>query len=253
MVRVIRDNVLTTERATSIRRLAYLVTCEHGGNRIPTPYRGCFAGAEAVLHTHRGYDPGALPMARGLARKLGAPLIASTTSRLLIELNRSPWHPLLFSEFTRPLDAAARAQIRARYYTPYRDEVEAAITHLSRTGACVIHLSSHSFTPELHGVIRHADVGLLYDPQRLAEKAFCRNWKHRLAALAPQLRVRLNYPYRGNSDGLTAYLRRRFAPNRYLGVELEINQRFYMRDRAAWNRLRRAILISVEHAVANLL
>ena len=28
----------------------------------------------------------------------------------------------------------------------------------------MIHVSSHSFTPELDGKVRRADVGLLYDP-----------------------------------------------------------------------------------------
>ena len=31
-------------------------------------------------------------------------------------------------------------------------------------GRRVIHISSHSFTPELNGKVRRADVGLLYDP-----------------------------------------------------------------------------------------
>ena len=45
-------------------RDCYLITCEHGGNRIPPRYRDLFAGCEALLQSHRGYDPGALTLAR---------------------------------------------------------------------------------------------------------------------------------------------------------------------------------------------
>ena len=58
----------------------YLITCEHGGNRIPPRFRSLFAGFEALLQTHRGHDPGALALARELAGALAAPLFVSTTS-----------------------------------------------------------------------------------------------------------------------------------------------------------------------------
>ena len=37
-----------------------VITCEHGGNRIPAPYRTCFAAVRRLPDSHRGYDPGAL-------------------------------------------------------------------------------------------------------------------------------------------------------------------------------------------------
>ena len=65
-----------------------VISCEHGGSRIPGRYRHLFAGRAALLESHRGWDPGALVMARALSRGLRAPLFASTTSRLLVDLNR---------------------------------------------------------------------------------------------------------------------------------------------------------------------
>ena len=72
---------------------SFLITCEHGGNRVPAPYRRLFRGRRALLDSHRGYDPGALVMARALAAAFTAPLVTSTVSRLLIDLNRSTGHP----------------------------------------------------------------------------------------------------------------------------------------------------------------
>ena len=72
-----------------------IITCEHGGNRIPAPYRPLFRGMQAQLATHRGFDHGALVMARALAAAFKAPLISACVSRLLIDLNRSIGHPRL--------------------------------------------------------------------------------------------------------------------------------------------------------------
>ena len=101
-------------------RTAFIVTCEHGGNAIPAAYAQRFAGREALLATHRGYDPGALGIARDLARALRATLVISTVSRLLVELNRSPGRQFRFSPVMREAPAQLRQEICRRHYTPYR-------------------------------------------------------------------------------------------------------------------------------------
>ncbi len=224
-----------------------LITCEHGGNRIPPRYRALFAGFEALLHSHRGYDPGALAVARKLAGVLDAPLFVSTTSRLLIDLNRSIAHPKLYSEATRDAPAAVRREILDRVYLPYRSAVEAQVAAAIARGSRVIHLASHSFTPELDGVVRNADIGLLYDPSSAGETELCRRWQARLKSQAPELKVRCNYPYTGRSDGFTAFLRRRFPSDLYVGIELEINQKHVVRGGRHW-RVTQNIVVETFHA-----
>jgi predicted N-formylglutamate amidohydrolase len=73
----------------ALRSIELLVSCEHGGNRIPPRYRKLFSASAGVLATHRAYDPGALAVARDFARAFRAQLFYSTVSRLLVELNRS--------------------------------------------------------------------------------------------------------------------------------------------------------------------
>lgn len=201
-----------------------ILTCEHGGNRIPARYAGLFADAAALLDTHRGYDIGALAVARRLSRAVGAPLHPATVSRLLVDLNRSIGHPRLFSERVRGLDEDEKQRILARYYVPHRRRVEQAIAQAMRARLRVLHLGVHSFTPELDGKPRNADLGLLYDPARAGERLLCTRWQALLNERAPALRVRRNYPYRGNTDGFSTYLRRCFAERWYLGVELELSQ-----------------------------
>lgn len=235
----------------SVPGIGFVVSCEHGGKRIPPAYAAAFAAAREALDSHEGYDAGALVMARDLAAALAAPLVAATTSRLLIDLNRSRGHPGLYSAISRRFPAPQRNEIVAEHYLPYRAHIEAAITGLFAAGRRVIHFSSHSFTPELRGVVRDADLGLLYDPRRVGEAALCLVWQRQLAALAPTLRVRRNYPYTGSSDGLTAALRRHFDGDRYLGIEIEINQAHVHAGGGHWSGLRRTVIEALRAAFAS--
>ena len=210
--------------ARGAARSILLLTCEHGGNRIPAAYRGLFRGAGAVLASHRGWDPGALLVARTLSARLRRPLLAVTWSRLLVESNRAPSNRRIWSTYTAGLPRAERQAILARYWWPHRREVVAAVQRGRAARARVFHVAVHSFTPVLGREVRKADIGLLYDSRRPAERAFCRRWQAALREVAPQLRVRRNYPYKGIADGLPTWLRRQFADASYAGVELEINQ-----------------------------
>lgn len=228
----------------------FLITCEHGGNRIPSAYRHLFRGQQALLDSHRGYDPGALAMAHDLAKALRAPLVSSTVSRLLVDLNRSIGHRRLHLDSVRDAGAMVREAIVTRYYAPYRARAEQLVAEAVARGKRVVHVSSHSFTPHLDGVARNADVGLLYDPARSGERALCEKWQAALRAAAPLLRVRRNYPYAGKGDGLTRTLRRRYAPESYVGVELEINQKHVSGSAVRWSALRRALVESLHQAIA---
>jgi predicted N-formylglutamate amidohydrolase len=229
---------------------SFVISCEHGGNRIPARYRRLFRGRRSLLASHRGHDPGALVMARELARAFSAPLVTSTVSRLLVDLNRSVGHPQLFSAATRGAPAAFRAGIVERHYRPYRAQVARIVAQAVSRGRRVIHISSHSFTPKLRGKVRRADVGLLYDPARCGEAALCARWKASLRAMAPGLRVRRNYPYAGKGDGLTSHLRREFPPTAYVGIELEINQNIVFTAGRRWTALRSVLIDSLRAACA---
>lgn len=215
-----------------------ILSCEHAGNRVPAAYRALFAGRERLLDSHRGWDPGALEVARRFARTLHAPLHACTATRLLIDPNRSLDSPTLHSDIVRTLDEAARVRLIERHYTPHRAAVEADVfAALQRTTGGVLHLSVHSFTPVFRGVRRTVDIGLLFDPARKREVQFCQAWQQEIERRAARLRVRMNEPYRGDDDGLTTTLRARFRTPRYLGIELEVNQRFPRRGGPRWAAL----------------
>lgn len=227
-----------------------LFSCEHGGYRIPAPYRALFQDRQALLRSHYGYDAGALRLAREMAAALDAPLQAATVSRLLIDLNRSPAHPRVYSTATRNLAPAQRREIFEQYYLPYRSAVQRRVAAAIDAGQRVLHVSCHSFTPALDGKLRDVDLGLLYDPARTEEATLCQRWQASLRAGLPGLNIRRNAPYRGSADGFTSFLRRQFDGARYAGVELEINQRHVLRGRAAWPAMRHAIIESLRATLA---
>jgi predicted N-formylglutamate amidohydrolase len=227
-----------------------LISCEHGGNRVPTRYRSMFTAYRSLLHSHSGYDLGALKLAKELAKALDALLVASTVSRLLVDLNRSLGHPHAFSEATQRISPELRRQIVERYYLPHRQAVERHVELAAARRHRMIHLACHSFTPNLDGAARRADVGLLYDPSRSGERVLCARWKRALEIQLPALEVRRNYPYLGKNDGLTTSLRRRFPPAAYVGVEIEINQKHVLDGAPGWGALRRAIIRSLREALA---
>lgn len=229
-----------------------VITCEHGGSRIPGRYHRLFKANQDLLDSHRGFDPGALSMAKDLAAAFKAPLLASTVSRLLVDLNRSVRHPRLYYETVRKQPSDVKDSILRQYYQPYRTQAEHLVRQAIADHGNVIHISSHSFTPALNGKVRNADMGLLYDPARPYEVALCKQWKLALKVLAPELSVRRNYPYEGKGDGLTSWFRQRQAPGTYIGIELEINQKHIVKATRHWIALRQVIVKSLCMALSKL-
>lgn len=198
------------------------ITAEHAGNSIPKEYKSLFIGKEKLLASHRGYDLGTLDLFEDL-KPIADFSAIQNKSRLLIECNRSIGHKNLFSNITKSCDSQTKKALIETYYLPYRNSIEDAIRNEIQLQNSVLHISLHSFTPELNNQIRNNHIGLLYDPRSKPEKEFCNNFKTFLKTVNSELKIRYNYPYLGISDGLTSHLRKRF-PVDYMGIELEINQ-----------------------------
>ncbi|MEX1257692.1 MAG: N-formylglutamate amidohydrolase [Gemmatimonadota bacterium] len=226
-----------------------LLTCEHGGNRVPARYARLFGGTKALLASHRGWDPGALPIARVLATGLDAPLRFVLTTRLLVDPNRSLASPELFSEFTRSLPEEERSRIIRLYYHRHRAEVERMLCMEPAGDEPIVHIGIHTFTPVWKGKKREVDVGVLFDPERSREHRFSRRWIEEVRRELPNLVVRSNEPYRGSDDGLTTELRQRIPPSRYLGIELEVSQRLAAGSPDVRGKIRQGLLASLRRAL----
>lgn len=206
-----------------------LVTVEHATNAIAKEVEHLFVDHEEILTSHRAYDYGALAYAKALSENLSCPLIQAPVSRLVIDCNRSMTHPKLFSEFTKQLTQECREGLIESYWRPFRHQAFCAMQWQR-----VVHLSCHTFTPILGNKVRSCDIGLLYDPASIEERAFVRQ----LASILSKeisLKVRMNYPYRGTSDGHVTSVRGVRPHGTYVGLEIEINQALV--DTPSWNEV----------------
>lgn len=209
-----------------MKKRVLLFSCEHAVNTIPAEFQSLFNTHQKLLQTHRGYDLGALEISLHLKEIFNCELIQASTSRLLIDCNRSVRY--CFSEITNPLPAAEKAKIMSLYYLPYQRAVEHQIESYIKQYYQVIHCSIHSFTPVLNGIERTAEIGFLYDPRRSNEKIFAHQWCFHLQQEVKEYRIRKNYPYKGTSDGLTTLLRKKFSAEDYIGIEVEANQKLVL-------------------------
>lgn len=216
---------------------------------MPQEYAHLFKGKEKLLKSHKGFDHGSYELAGAIAEDLGVRCYYSEITRLLVDLNRSLKHPNLFSEISRKIDRDERANILKKYYHPYRNAIESVIAEKIHSGKNVLHIAVHTFTPVINGVKRTADIGLLYDPSRMKEKDFCIRWQKALTASNHDLVVRRNYPYLGKADGLVTYFRKSFPQRQYIGVELEVNQKFPVGDKRHWRELQANIIKAVSDAL----
>lgn len=207
-----------------MRHVHILVTCEHAGNRIPKQYKHLFKDQE-VLSSHRGIDLGALFFARQLSDLLRVKLFETRISRLLVDCNRSISNPQVFSEFVDELKSPEKNLILQKYYFRYRNAIESYI-HQHSIRKPVLHISMHTFTPTWEGKERKIDVALLFDEQRVAENELCFKWQEKLKEELTDFDVLVNVPYKGSDDGFTTYLRGKFPSPQYMGVEIEINQKW---------------------------
>lgn len=228
-------------------QVGLVLSCEHAGNDVPQVFATSFRASKQTLGSHRGYDPGAHALAQAFATTLGVRLYAQSVSRLLIDCNRSEDSPTLFSPFS-PLNTEARQRLLTEHYRPYRESVKAEVERLLDIHVRVVHLSVHSFTPELRGKVRNTDIGLLFDPTHDFETSLCNRWRTALLSTKTDYAVHDNEPYRGDGDGLTTTLRNMLPRDRYAGIELEVNQRFPRRHPLRWSSLQ--LLVTTTFATA---
>ncbi len=224
---------------------AFVILCDHASNRVP-PGFGRLGLGEADMRRHIAWDPGALPVARGLAERFGCPLIYPDASRLLIDCNRptdAPDSAAVLSENTeipgnRDLAPEIRARRIADIYDAYHDAIDAVLDTRARAGVATAVVAVHSFTPVYRGASRPWHVGVLFDTDRRLSDGLLK----RLLADA-DLIVGENEPY-GPWDGVYHTLSRHGEARGLPCVMIEIANDLLADEpsRLAWvDRLEKAL------------
>jgi predicted N-formylglutamate amidohydrolase len=184
-----------------------LVLVDHASNAVPAEMAG-LGLPSFELERHIGYDIGALEAGRAMAEALGATLIHTTVSRLVIDPNRGEDDPTLVMRIADGAIVPGNAYIGAdevarrldKWYRPYHDVIEQRINAALAAGVVPVIIAMHSFTAAWKGVPRPWHVGVLWDlDDRIAHPLIDR------LALDSALVVGDNEPYDGALRGDTCY------------------------------------------------
>lgn len=231
----------------------FVILCDHASNRIP-PGFGELGLSEADMRRHIAWDPGALPVSRGLAASLRSPLVYPDASRLLIDCNRpitATDSSTVMSEDTeipgnRDLSPGLRARRIAEIYETYHAAIDALIDTRVAAGVGTALIALHSFTPIYRGASRPWHVGVLYDTdRRLAAPLIA------LLAHDPDIVVGDNEPY-GPWDGVYHTLSRHGEARGLPCVMIEVANDLIAAaaGQRAWVERLAAVLPDVLEAVA---
>jgi predicted N-formylglutamate amidohydrolase len=144
----------------------FFLVCDHAGRAFPRRL-GTLGLPEAETWRHIAWDIGIAGVGRELSRRLDAPLLLQSYSRLVIDCNREPAVPSSIPEISeataipgnRGLVEADRAARIAAIFQPYHETLRAA---LDRRGETTL-VALHSFTPVFKGVARPWHAGVLYN------------------------------------------------------------------------------------------
>jgi predicted N-formylglutamate amidohydrolase len=154
-------------------RSPIVLICDHASNFIPKRF-GDLGLGKRELESHIAWDPGALPVARRLAKALDATLIESRFSRLLVDCNRPLDAPDLICQVSEATAVPGNADLSlqdrqarvALSWQPFHEAVEQLIKDRLLQDRETTLVSIHSFTPVYKGVKRPWHIGILHDEDR---------------------------------------------------------------------------------------
>jgi predicted N-formylglutamate amidohydrolase len=201
----------------------FLIVCEHASNTFPAEF-GDLGLTEEERKAHIAWDPGALGLARGIATRLEAPLVAAEVSRLVYDINRAPNAPgamtVRSETYDIPGNHGLRPQDRLRrttlIYQPFHAALHGEIARRLAVGETPILVTVHSFTPVYFGKKRDVEFGVIHDADPTLAKAV-----EKAALAQTTLKTRLNAPYSA-ADDVTHTLRLQATPYGLANVMLEI-------------------------------
>lgn len=209
------------ERAEAAGRI--VIVCEHASNHIPMAWGDLGLTADQ-RRAHIAWDPGALGLARGLARRLDAALIHAPVSRLVYDCNRAPDMPGAMPARSEihdiPGNAAITPQERARrtaaVYVPFHDGLHALLMRRMALGLRPVVITIHSFTPVYFGQPRAVEFGVIQDADPTLAALILSG-----AQAAGKLVSALNEPYSAKDD-VTHTLRLHATPYGLPNAMLEL-------------------------------
>ncbi|MEM7694097.1 MAG: N-formylglutamate amidohydrolase [Pseudomonadota bacterium] len=211
------DDVDPVTVVGAARPAPLVFVCEHASPTIPAAL-GDLGLSAGDRFSHAVWDPGALELAKALAARFDAPLVAGTLSRLVYDLNRARGEPSAMPDRVERvavpgnagLSAGAREARFAAVYAPFCAKLSAVIAAVRPVALITI----HTFTPVWHGGPRAVELGVIHDREPALARAMVDH--------APEgLATGLNQPYSA-ADGVAHTLKVHGTENGIAAAMIEV-------------------------------
>jgi predicted N-formylglutamate amidohydrolase len=159
-----------------------LISCDHGGRQVPNCLDNL--GLDQIyLDRHIAYDIGARQVSKILSHKFDAPLLVANYSRLVVDLNRHFDDPTQVPEVSDHIHIPGNTGISQEHrqqridelFTPYHQQFTVMVDTLIARFERPIILAVHSFTPQIQGVDRPWEFGVLWDQHEELARAVMDN------------------------------------------------------------------------------
>lgn len=147
----------------------FLLLGDHAGNLVPERLAGLGIGPDD-LHRHIALDIGVSELGSQLSAKLGAPFIEQRYSRLVIDCNRAVEDPGSIARVSDGTAIPGNAGLSppefedrvAEIFRPYHRAISGMLAKRQASSLPARLVSLHSFTPQLAGLDRPWEIGVLY-------------------------------------------------------------------------------------------
>lgn len=209
-----------------------ILTCEHADYQVP-PFisKSQLHLTHELLKSHRGWDQGALALAKALQLEPSAKLFSFSTTRLLVDANRTVGGLNDLPRLSQACDLKQKQKL-LELHRRYREELNQFAQREAKKSRPIFILSVHSFTPVLDGRKRKTDIGLLFRPRIAKELEFAKGLKKNLKrqSFTSNLNIHMNLPYRGFTDCCLNDVLDQYLKHQHVnGLFLEVNQRLLQR------------------------
>ncbi|KAB2641829.1 MAG: hypothetical protein DVB26_04390 [Verrucomicrobia bacterium] len=211
-----------------------LFSCEYATCAVPEAYREIFHGAEEVVASAAGWDPGALNLAQGFSMKFRTPLVHGQRTRLLIDLDAAG--DARWSRYSKSIPEAGRLKLIEREDVAYRSSLRQRIAEDLRRHSTMLHVMVRTVDDPAGRVLMEsfAVAGL--------GESLAAAWRSELLPLGLDVSHR-----KGVTDSaLAADLGLEFPAQRYGLLRLKVAQSFFLEGRPRrWDALKKSLFESL--------
>ena len=218
---------------------AFLFSCEYATCAVPEAYRELFHGAEEVVTSAEGWDPGALNLAQGFSMRFRTPLIHGQGTRLLIDLDADG--AARWSRYSKKIPEAGRQKLVDRDERSYRTSLRQRIAEDLRRHPAMLHVMVRTVEGAEGRVVLEtfANAGL--------GESLAAAWRGKL--LVSGLDVCHHKQVAGSA--LAAELGALYAPERYGLIRIKVAHSFFLEGRPIrWDVLKKALFESLATVTA---